>query len=222
MNPSTKLFVNNLNVVMKEHKINRVQLSKELGIPYTTLCDWCTGRIMPKYEKIQLIAEYFDINVSELFGDKMLTDPDDDCSNEIFEVMVAREIPFDMTPAVAMKKYKYFPDCLDGNKINPKNSYFGLKLNDDSMQPFMSINDYGIFVESNKLEADGLYCIKEKNMPATIRKIVLLKGGFLVIPVNQDSKFKTESYKNEELNDKIFILGKCIKYSHMVDYENEN
>lgn len=90
-----------------------------------------------------------------------------------------------------------------------------LKVNDDSMQPFMNISDYGIFVESNKLEVDGLYCIKEKNTPATTRKIVLLKGGFLVIPVNQDSKFKTElslRYKNDIYKFLRSILNYGVKW----------
>ena len=73
---SRDIFINNLKTIMKERKVSRRQLAEGLNIPYTTLTDWCTGRIFPRVEKINLIADYFNIKKSDLIEE--ITDEDDD------------------------------------------------------------------------------------------------------------------------------------------------
>ena len=66
---SRDIFVNNLRAIMKERKVSRKELADALNIPYTTLCDWCTGRIFPRVEKINLLADYFKIKKADLIED---------------------------------------------------------------------------------------------------------------------------------------------------------
>ena len=73
---SRDIFINNLKAIMKERKVSRRQLAEGLNIPYTTLTDWCTGRIFPRVEKINLIADYFNIKKSDLIEE--ITEEDDD------------------------------------------------------------------------------------------------------------------------------------------------
>ena len=71
---SKDVFIHNLNTIMKDRKVSRKELAKGLNVPYTTLTDWCTGRIFPRVEKINMIADYFGIKKSDLLEEMIETE----------------------------------------------------------------------------------------------------------------------------------------------------
>ncbi len=218
---STKdTFVHNLKVIMKERKINRIKLSKELNIPYTTLCDWCTGRIFPKFNKIDMIAKYFELNASDLIGLKLLSDSDDDLTNEIAEVFIAERIPFEMTPREATRKHGWFISRIPPELLTNGRYYFGLKISDESMTPKFHIDDWVIFYQTDVIDRESYYCVKFPNQDAVIRQIIIVNGGYLVLPLNMSYGLKPEVFKKEDLNSKIFILGRAVRMS-LKEVENE-
>lgn len=73
---SKDVFIHNLNTIMKDRKVSRKELAKGLNVPYTTLTDWCTGRIFPRVEKINMIADYFGIKKSDLLEEIIETEDD--------------------------------------------------------------------------------------------------------------------------------------------------
>ena len=79
--------------IMKERKVSRKELAKGLNVPYTTLTDWCTGRIFPRVEKINMIADYFGIKKSDLI-EEMLEDEDDLLNDDAVIVDVFSKIYF--------------------------------------------------------------------------------------------------------------------------------
>ena len=216
-----ELFVHNLKVVMKERKINRVKLAKDLNIPYTTLCDWCTGRIFPKIEKIEMIANYFNLPTSDFVGMRKLNDIDDDLSNEIARVTIADKIPFDMTPREAVRKYPWFENSIPAELLTHGRYYFGLRIDDDSMAPKFHKNDWAIFYQTDVIDQDAYYCIKYENKNAIIRQIIIVKGGFMVIPLNMTDGLKPEIFKKTDIGSKIYILGRAIQTGVKIVYDEE-
>ena len=71
---SKDVFIHNLNTIMKDRRVSRKELAKGLNVPYTTLTDWCTGRIFPRVEKINMIADYFGIKKSDLLEEMIETE----------------------------------------------------------------------------------------------------------------------------------------------------
>ena len=43
--------------------ITAYQVSKETGIPNSTLSDWKAGRSKPKADKLKILADYFGVDV---------------------------------------------------------------------------------------------------------------------------------------------------------------
>lgn len=62
------IFADNLTALMKDNNISRKQLSEDLGIKYTTICEWLKGSMMPRSEALRKVAEYFDTTISELLA----------------------------------------------------------------------------------------------------------------------------------------------------------
>ena len=65
----TKILSNNLLFLMSIMGKKRKQVSKDLNIPYTTFTDWVNGNTYPKLESMQLLADYFCVDVSDLYID---------------------------------------------------------------------------------------------------------------------------------------------------------
>ena len=61
---------NNLKKYLKINNISRNQLSESLGISYSTISDWINGKAYPRIDKIEMMANYFGINKSDLVEDK--------------------------------------------------------------------------------------------------------------------------------------------------------
>lgn len=211
-----QMFKHNLIAIMKEKKINRVELAKKLNMPYTTLCDWCTGRIYPKREKIELIAEALDVQIQDLDGLRWREDIDDDVSNELVKVIVADKIPAENTPREACKLYPWFQTSLPPRLLKYDSYYFGLKVDDTSMEPKVSTDDYVICQQGNFVDRDDLYVIRKKNEDAVVRYIMVLNYGFTVMTLNTPNGIITETYKYEDIDKKIEILGRCVSHSSHV------
>lgn len=65
-----KTMSNNLKRYLRINKVSRTQLSENLGISYSTISDWVNGKSYPRIDKIEMMANYFGINKSDLVEDK--------------------------------------------------------------------------------------------------------------------------------------------------------
>ncbi|EMF0380245.1 transcriptional regulator [Enterococcus hirae] len=65
-----EVMANNINHYMKKYGIDRKKLSSDLGISYTTLTDWIKGKTYPRIDKIEMLANYFNISKSDLVENK--------------------------------------------------------------------------------------------------------------------------------------------------------
>ena len=62
-----QIFASNLTRFMKEQNITRRKLSDDLGIKYTTLCDWVNGNSSPKPEAVKAMGDYLGVSVSDFY-----------------------------------------------------------------------------------------------------------------------------------------------------------
>ena len=53
----------------------RQEMCDALGVKYTTFTDWVTGNSYPRIDKIELMANYFGIEKSDLIEDKAPATP---------------------------------------------------------------------------------------------------------------------------------------------------
>ena len=88
------IFSKNLRNYLKEHNKTQREAAAALKVSKGTMCDWCRGRAYPRMDKLELLANYFGIEKSDLIEehdvssqyflkkeaskmlDEMLDDPD--------------------------------------------------------------------------------------------------------------------------------------------------
>lgn len=65
-----EIFAKNLKYYMNYYEKDRNKICDDLKIPYTTFTDWYNGTTYPRIDKIELLANYFNIKKSDLIEDK--------------------------------------------------------------------------------------------------------------------------------------------------------
>ena len=93
-----EIFSKNLAYYMNKKGIDRNTLCSDLDLKYTTVRDWLKGITYPRIGKIELLANYFNVNKSDLIEDKS------EKSN------ISSKINFDPRQAILLSNYNKLND----------------------------------------------------------------------------------------------------------------
>ena len=61
-----KIFAKNIKYYMSKYGKNQMDLMNDLHLSSSTVSNWCTGLKMPRMDKVEILADYFNINKSDL------------------------------------------------------------------------------------------------------------------------------------------------------------
>ena len=80
-----EIFSRNLKFYIEKNNIGQRELARNIGVSPSLVCDWCNGRAYPRMDKIQLLADYFKIDKSNLVEDEYV--PMESITAEDYEVL---------------------------------------------------------------------------------------------------------------------------------------
>lgn len=66
----TQIFAKNLSRLLESHHISQRDIAKILSVSSSTVSSWCTGRKIPRMDKIERLASYFGVLKSDLIEEK--------------------------------------------------------------------------------------------------------------------------------------------------------
>lgn len=73
-------FAANLKWQMSKNGVRQQDIIDALGVPSGSVSAWCAGTRIPRMDKIQMLADYFGIAVSDLLEDRT-----EEMQDELFE-----------------------------------------------------------------------------------------------------------------------------------------
>jgi repressor LexA len=65
-----KVMAQNILRYMKQKEKSRQEVCKDLGLSYSTFSEWVSGKKYPRIDKIELMANYFGCEKSDLIEEK--------------------------------------------------------------------------------------------------------------------------------------------------------
>lgn len=65
-----KIFSTNLKHYMSINDKSQIDLINDLGFNKSAVSTWCNGTRLPRMDKVDILAKYFNINRSDLIEDK--------------------------------------------------------------------------------------------------------------------------------------------------------
>lgn len=72
-----EIFSHNLKRILEDKGEKQVDLARHLGVSTAVVCEWVSGRKLPKIDKIGAMVRHFGCNYIDLLGEGM-TDEDED------------------------------------------------------------------------------------------------------------------------------------------------
>lgn len=190
---------------MDLYQKSRNDICKDLGFAYTTFTSWETGVNYPRIDKIEMMADYFHIEKSDLIEDK--TDkPSSSAKGIRIPVLgrVAAGIPIEA-----------ITDIEDWEKI-PQNmaktgEYFALKIAGKSMEPRMMDGDVVIVRRQPDVDSGDIAVVLVNGNDATVKQISKSDAGLTLIGWNP-SVYTPKTYNKKECKElPVTILGKVVE-----------
>ena len=82
------IMARNLKFYIEKSGKDRRELAEAWGFPYSTVTEWINGRKYPRIDRIEVMADYFGIQKSDLIEEKMTEEKEKD--NEILADIIVR------------------------------------------------------------------------------------------------------------------------------------
>ena len=200
-----KVFSKNLRKYMDLYQKSRNDICKDLGFAYTTFTSWETGVNYPRIDKIEMMADYFHIEKSDLIEDK--TDkPSSSAKGIRIPVLgrVAAGIPIEAITDI--EDWEEIPQSMAKT-----GEYFALKIAGKSMEPRMMDGDVVIVRRQPDVDSGDIAVVLVNGNDATVKQISKSDAGLTLIGWNP-SVYTPKTYNKKECKElPVTILGKVVE-----------
>lgn len=200
-----KVFSKNLRKYMDLYQKSRSDICKDLGFAYTTFTSWETGVNYPRIDKIEMMADYFHIEKSDLIEDK--TDkPSSPVKGIRIPVLgrVAAGIPIEAITDI--EDWEEIPQSMAKT-----GEYFALKIAGKSMEPRMMDGDVVIVRRQPDVDSGDIAVVLVNGNDATVKQISKSDAGLTLIGWNP-SVYTPKTYNRKECKElPVTILGKVVE-----------
>jgi transcriptional regulator with XRE-family HTH domain len=92
----------NLKYYIEKSGKDRKDLAKIWGFPYSTVTEWINGKKYPRIDRIEIMADYFGIQKSDLIEEKTEKSTDEQMLTDAEKTLLSlfREVPVEMQDIV--------------------------------------------------------------------------------------------------------------------------
>lgn len=195
-----EIFAKNLQYYMTLNNKTRNDVCRDLDIPYSTFTDWCNANIYPRIDKIQLLANYFDIQKSDLVESK---DNRTNTSNPALVFVygtIPAGIPMECIEDI-IDTEEISSDMLRGGK-----QYFGLRVKGNSMEPDYLDGDTLILERTDDCESGDDCVVMVNGDDGTFKRVFKNENGIILQPLN--SEYAPMVFTNEQIeNLPVKVIG---------------
>lgn len=190
-----RVFANNLNRFMDANGKNQTDIKNLLNVSKSTVSSWCNGQKIPRMDKIEVLANYFDIMKSDLIEEKnvrgrenKLTPPT--ITEDIVTFPVIGEI------AAGYEHMAYEDWSSETVEIpttylrgRPREDFFVLSVRGNSMHPLYMDSDKVLILKQPTLNHSGeIGAILYDSDYATLKRVNYVPGEdwMELIPANPE------------------------------------
>ena len=204
-----KIMASNIKYYMALKNKTRTQICADLGFAYSTFSDWIKGNKYPRIDKIELMANYFNISKADLVERKENSDFADTYDN-IYKIS-KKKLPLLGTiacgePIFASEDRESY--VMVGMDINAD---FCLKCKGDSMINARIYDGDIVFIRKQDIVANGEIAAIIIEDEATLKRFYYYKEQNMVILKPENSKYEDIVLMGEQL-EKVKVLGKAVAF----------
>lgn len=193
-----------------EKGLKDADVVKATGITKSTFSDWKSGRSKPKQDKLQKIADFFEVSLDYLTTGENI--PVAASVSNIFPIELKR---FPMLGEIACGKPKYANEdresyVMAGTNVNAD---FCLKASGDSMVNARILDGDIVFIRQQDMVENGEIAavVVNNDSEATLKRLFYYQDKGLLILKAENPAYEDLIFQGEELNE-VHILGKAVAF----------
>lgn len=202
-----EIMAKNIQYYMDKYEKTRQDMCDALGVKYTTFTDWVKGNSYPRIDKIELMANYFGIEKSDLVEEMR-----EKSSGFTINVLgrVAAGIPIDAIEEV-----------VDTEEITQemasKGIFFGLKIKGNSMEPMINNGDTVIVRKQDDAESDEIVIALVNGNEGVCKRLKKYEDSIALVSINPEyePKYFTKSQIDET---PVKIIGKVVELRRKFEF----
>lgn len=194
-----EIMAQNIQYYMDLNGKTRKDVCEALGIKYTTLTDWIKGNTYPRIDSIEMMANYFGIEKSDLVENRNKSDlieEKTDTKPRGYKIPILSSVPAGI-PIEAIEDVigweeipmEWINDC----------EYFALKVKGDSMYPKYLDGDIVIIKVQPDCESGQDAVVYVNGYDATLKKVIKQPFGIMLQPLNPEYEPKFYEYSQETI-----------------------
>ncbi|MDK6290894.1 MULTISPECIES: LexA family protein [Aerococcus] len=199
-----QIMAENIKRLMSKRNISRTKLSDDLGISYTTVSDWINGKTYPRIDKIEALANYFNVEKAELVESEATLSANMIPINRIKNIPIVALVHCG-EPSFAedhIEEYVPFPD-----QLLPQGDCYFVKAQGDSMNPIIKEDDLVLIKKQNEVENGEIaaVCIGDED-EAALKRVKYSGDDIVLLPENRNYSPIVINKSNPAR-----IIGKAVK-----------
>lgn len=197
-----------LKDIRKSKNISQVEMAKAINVTQGTIANWETGKRTPDLEMLKRIANYFDISLDELTGNKRE-------SSNIRDVIPQDNIhmvPVYATVSAGFGAYAddsvidYIPMIIENPYDAP--DIIGIRVKGDSMYPKIEDGDTIIVRRQESVDSGSVAVLLLDGEEGLVKKVEYGRDWIELHSFNPE--YKTRRFEGEDVL-RLRVVGKVLK-----------
>jgi len=199
------IFAKNFKKYIEQANKTQSDIVTDLGITASTVSDWANAKKYPRVDKMQSLADYLGVLISDLRDEKSI--------DEILGVTPVSNKLY-CIPKIGSVKAGYnglaIEEIIGYELVDVKNPQECVAFNvtGDSMEPRICEGDIAIVRKQPDIESGELAVIIINGNEGTLKKVIKKNKALILQPFN--NIYETKIIIGEELNE-VIIYGKVIQ-----------
>lgn len=193
-----------------ERGLKDADVVKATGITKSTFSDWKSGRSKPKQDKLQKIADFFEVSL-----DYLTTGEDITASISLSNIFPIELKRFPMLGEIACGTPKYTNEDRESYVMAGTNikADFCLKASGDSMVNARILDGDIVFIRQQDMVENGEIAavVVNNDSEATLKRLFYYQDKGLLILKAENPAYEDLIFQGEELNE-VHILGKAVAF----------
>lgn len=196
-----EIMANNIRFYLSQNGISQTEICQTLGFSMSTFSDWVHARTYPRIDKIELMANYFGIEKSDLVEERTKSQRAGVAINVLGRV--AAGIPINA-----------ITEIIDTEKISEDlaktGDFFALKIKGDSMEPRIVDGDVVIVKQQEDAENGDTVIALVNGDDAVCKRLRKYRDGLELISNNP--AYAPMFFDKETIETKpVRIIGKVVE-----------
>lgn len=196
-----EIFVKNLRSLMADKNKQQSDLAKDLNLPFTTIANWYHGVRYPRPDKLQILADYFNVEIENLVS--IPKQKKEGVKIPILGRVIAG------VPITAVEEILGYEEISE--QMAKTGEYFALRIQGTSMEPKMSEGDIVIVRHQDTVENGQIAIVLVNGDEATVKKVKFRDDGIELIAFNS-YVYEPHFYSKKEIAElPVKIIGRVVE-----------